>query len=88
MPKPKAQKTTPKTDREMILSPDDWPKWPLLPMKKHAPDYRCGVIVGDPKDNQVYFIPDAYIWRIEQDQLRKGSMVEIDDLLSQGWVVD
>jgi hypothetical protein len=77
------------TDREWILDPNRWPKWPLCPMKKRGAN-ECGVIVGDPdKNGKVFFVEGANIWHYDEDYSRAhGRPVMVDDLLADGWVVD
>jgi len=78
-------------DLKMILSPNDWPKWPLLPMKRHGDrSPNCGIIIGDPsKQGTVYFVPGAYIFRLNEEQTtRDGIMVSAVSLLNEGWQVD
>lgn len=83
-------KPTPKTDREMILSPNDWPKWPVLPMKRRADrNPSCGIIVGDPFDGKIWFVPGANAFRIDDEFIKQHAIkITIDDLLAQGWVID
>ena len=84
MPKQPARKT----DKQMILSPDDWPKWPLLPMIKRGDDPACGVIVGDPQGDYVWFVTPAYVFRITEAEINKVVRWHVDDLIADGWEVD
>jgi hypothetical protein len=81
---------TPTTDKEMILSPNSWPSWPILPMKRSGNQSpSCGLIVGDPNNGKVYFVPGANIWHIDDEFIKNnGSFVQVDALLAQGWTVD
>jgi len=78
------------TDKELILNPDKWSKWPMLPLKRQAsysPD--CGLIVGDPIGDVVYFVPNVNIWHPDKEKIEKtGRNVRVDELLKEGWVVD
>jgi hypothetical protein len=83
------KRKSPPNDREFIFSPDDWPKWPFLPLIKRGPDPACAVIWGDPKDGKVYFVPDVYIFRVNLEDLKtKGVLRSVDDILAEGWVID
>lgn len=78
-------------DFNMIMHPNNWPKWPLLPMKRHGDRTpSCGVIVGDPsKFGTVCFLPGAYIFRMPEDtQTRETQIVPALQLLEDGWQVD
>jgi hypothetical protein len=80
----------PKTDREKILSPDHWPRWPILPLKRSAsakPNIGC--IVGDPEGENVYFVPDMNMYGIDDDRIAvNGRSVNVDELIKEGWIVD
>ena len=83
--------TKPKTDREMMLDPDSWGRWPLLPLKRpRSEEPNCAMIVGDPtKEGTVYLVPGANIWHIDDEFIAKnGSFVPVDDVLAQGWEID
>lgn len=77
------------TDREMILDPNSWPGWPRLPLKKirEGDSPQCGMILGDPKGSQVFFMENINIWDNVIDS-KKGLWTEVDDLLDAGWVID
>jgi hypothetical protein len=78
------------TDKEFILLPNKWPKWPFLPMKTVGPDPKCGLIVGDPNfaTNMVVFLEGANVWHYAEDDRTKASTRDIDELLAEGWVID
>lgn len=76
------------TDKQMILSPDDWPKWPFLPMIRRGENPGSGIIYGDPKDDKVLFIPNVNLWRLSDEDMEQGSLRNIDELLAEGWQVD
>lgn len=76
------------TDREMILDPNDWPNWPYLPVVKRSGDGACGVILGDPQGDKVFFVPGANIWHMPDDVTERGSLRDVDELLAEGWEVD
>ena len=78
----------PKTDREMILDPDSWPKWPILPLVRRGRDVSCAIIYGDPgKDGQVLFVEGANMYT-GKDSWKNGVLRQVDDVLADGWVVD
>jgi hypothetical protein len=88
--KGESMKPTPKSTRGMILSPNDWPRWPVLPMKRHGDRKpNCGLIIGDPSDGKVWFVPGANAFRADQEFIDKNAIrITIDDLIAQGWMVD
>ena len=82
------------TDREWLLNPDKWPKWPICPLKRvqsyDSPN--TALVFGDPVRTDgiwtVWFVPGGNIWHIEDDTIKKGSWEPIDKILAEGWEVD
>jgi len=83
-------KTKPKTDREMILSPDHWSRWPILPLKRSSSaEPSIGCVVGDPEGENVYFVPGMNLWDVDDDRIAvNGRNVNVDELIKEGWIVD
>lgn len=79
------------TDREWILHPDKWPKWPVCPLKRRS-DHGSALVFGDPVRTDgiwtVWFVPGGNIWHMEDDTIKKGSFEPIDKILAEGWEVD
>jgi hypothetical protein len=85
-------------DRQMMLTPESWPLWPLLPVKR----YEFGKVGGGPEcatlyDNgvnkpyQLYHEPvDALLLMSAQQMAQQPTKMynSVDALLEDGWVVD
>jgi hypothetical protein len=86
----KETEKAPPTDREWLLQPNLWPKWPVCPLKKT--DGSCALVFGDPAKMgntwHVWFVPNANIWHMDDETIRKGSYEPLDKILADGWVVD
>jgi len=82
------------TDKEMMENPSKWPKWPVLPVKKHAvgvPEPEVGLMAAG-RPTQVY--------RIGLYDLQGGVLADVladvpydeytsvDDVVAAGWIVD
>ncbi len=83
---------TERDDRAFLLSPDDWPRWPILPMKKKGEFWKEErghgfVFAGHP--DTIYF---KNIWDIKaEDKVAdypKQVYADVDALLADGWIVD
>jgi hypothetical protein len=77
-------------DKEMILSPDRWPTWPKLPLKRHGYEQNHGFAFnGSLKDDntrpRVYL---ATIFHAIDDATLYIEYTDIDALLDDGWTVD
>lgn len=81
------------TDREMMLSPVKWPRWPMLPVKRpavHGID--CAFLLAT-KDNYVanetFTLYHGYIYGQPDIKTLKTTVYSsIDELLADKWVVD
>lgn len=79
-------------DRNMMKNPNNWPMWPLLPLKNHRdcePGQlpRIGVLVA-PHAGDVRFLPDKNVQDVTTDDLAGVPQADVDELLDDGWVVD
>lgn len=88
----KKPKWGPGQDKQMILDPEEWPCWPLLPVKKPDELFKnndfnsgCGIIVAGQRPFTVFhtnlFAPDFVNCDVNMYDT-------VDDLLQAGWVVD
>lgn len=92
----------PGDDRLMMTSPEYWPNWPILTLKKKRLDgslpdtgilYDCNSDDGrDPDDENISsrfrFLDDCILGLVTREELQQAPLVDIDDLLAKGWVVD
>jgi len=82
------------TDRDWILDPNKWPNWPACPMvnRKAGGAPNTALIMGDPTKMgdkwHVWFVPGGNIWRMDPEQIKKGSYEPLDAILADGWEVD
>lgn len=82
------------TDKDMILNPEEWPRWPLLPLKHktrqaHEPNWVGFLIVSQPMPP--YRVHAGSIYRIDNlkdaDQLPVETFDSVDALLKE-WRID
>lgn len=84
-------------DKYMVLTPDLWPCWPVLPVKRYVDEVlEVGIIVDRIDERDV----SRTLYRIALPQLTSGPLapqlenvpsivyVDVDALLDDGWVVD
>ncbi len=78
---------------EMIDSPNKWPKWPLLPIKKREGIglSHCAVIIDHNRsDGKIRIRTGVSVW----DRIEKINTAEIEvfdsteALVDAGWIVD
>ena len=79
--------------KEMIETPDNWPQWPFLPIKKRDPK-------GGMSDCAILWDAQGYrttIFKINmfdihgKDDLLNSEQVKyssVDEILDAGWIVD
>lgn len=84
-------------DKAMMSSPDRWPRWPWLPMKRHVnghsdldlgllhadafPDQPCKIYKGNLFEGKLHYFPLA-------DQAFWSEYPNFDAVLADGWIVD
>lgn len=90
-----------KDDLEMMINPLDWPRWPLLPIKRRrAHDWETAVLYADKgtvKDGKPTIIKnfnifepakEATTWSEAFKGHEKQTYNSFDELLADGWRVD
>jgi hypothetical protein len=85
-------------DFKMMSDPDQWPVWPMLPLKNKQQRgagnmARLGVLINPYlRNNETFFVPDKLIFeRIKPEDLAPENVVSHENmrsLIEQGWVVD
>jgi hypothetical protein len=86
MPHPPRQR-----QKEMINSPCDWPRWPLLPLKRVPTTSFAdiGYIYGDPpKDGTITIYVGGNIYHPTLNNDQAKTYTDVDALLDDGWLVD
>lgn len=83
-------------DRGMVLHPDLWPKWPILPVKRRLynadgtfKDLECG-LMSEATKFTVLLVNMFMFPKTKEDfsNLKRYFYDNVDDLLEDGWVVD
>lgn len=79
----------PATDREFILDQENWPRWPVLPLKR--PRWEGAFLAGP--DLTRHLREGAPIrlvvrWGADWKPLDYQEYADVDALLADGWVVD
>ena len=88
------KKLGPGDDLEMMQSPDLWPQWPVLPMKKRDDHNRPGVLVEVLFKSSYAWVPGATMFeKIKLNDPRlvlisKGDTAALQAILDDSWVVD
>jgi hypothetical protein len=83
-------------DLKMMQSPDDWPRWPLLPIKKpikgQFPD--TAVLFADGTATVIWVNPftlserPGTTWAEKFDGAKKQAYVSFEAMIDDGWRVD
>ena len=72
-------------DKAMMLSPDKWPRWPVLPLKRSTNR-------GFPETGFItegkWIVYLTNLWEPNFSDCEKIGYADVDGLLSDGWVVD
>jgi len=73
------------TDKAMIESPDYWPRWPLLPIKRKWGLEPCVALISE-EHGRLRVAYGANLWdtHVGLDWVE----FDVDELLREGWVVD
>ena len=77
------------TDRAMIQNPDDWPRWPILPMKRRRHGgSEMGIILAG-HSTMIYHC-NMFDPRLKTDHasIKKTNYATVTDLLADGWMID
>lgn len=87
--------TAPDADYKMMTSPNEWPLWPMLPLKNAQLSTtqwpKHGVLMNRSTrdDTDLWFIEDKTIYdKIGGSDLRKVTPEELRELINAGWIVD
>jgi len=85
-------------DRGMILDPEFWPRWPLLPVKRYpkAGGMECGFLVAAENVRWTVFLESIYglakygqsLKEVAEKIPNKIEYADLDALLADGWIVD
>jgi hypothetical protein len=79
-----------KQDREMMSSPDHWPRWPVLPLKRvRDGQMECAFLWADSR-------PRVYLSDVISFSNNRRSLSEVEhkdyatlrELIEDGWTVD
>lgn len=92
-----------KSDKEFVKSPGEWPRWPLLPLKRGLQNEETGVVTPDYPSTVLL----VNVWSVNATNLvinqlsNKGKVLlhdgeflpfkeyeTIDDMLNDGWRID
>ena len=92
------KKLGPGDDLEMLQTPDLWPNWPALPMRRYKPDQTVGfpevgvVLDMEGLQNMVVKINLFYLNALNgAERIRdaeKYRYESLEALLADGWIVD
>jgi hypothetical protein len=82
--------------KEMIESPDDWPRWPMLPMKRPNPDMtgqmQVGIITATEGKMTTVYLTDMFsahkLNDVPDEDRPKLVYQDTAAILDDGWVVD
>ena len=83
------------TDKELIMSPINWLRWPVLPMKRPDKENKFGIQIGVMRAMSgeigttiylmgMYSIKEYTDWK----KVPKVVYKDVDELLANGWIVD
>lgn len=91
------QLTREQRDLKMMQTPDEWPYWPLLPVKKYNQaqhTYDCALLFADGKPTVIH----APLYRFDEvpghtyaekfADLKKEEFPNFEALVAAGWRVD
>lgn len=77
-------------DRQMILTEDDWPRWPVLPVKRHTREnfLELGCILS----GSLNVVRVANMFQlsgtVDLSTIPSVTYPDVDALLADGWRVD
>lgn len=90
-------------DRAMILAPQNWPRWPVLPVKRSVSfDLECGFIMAEHKEvdkpmtiylSSIFSLPGegCKTWGEVLARIpeeKRRRYDTLDAMLADGWMVD
>lgn len=76
------------SDLEFMRTPDAWPNWPVLPVKRYV-DHKLetGVLLEN-SANVYYFGAGFNMWNLPKDLSVFDRIDNLQTLVDQGWIVD
>lgn len=79
----------------MVMTPDDWPMWPMLPLKRYValghPAYprQTGCLVAGDQDTPIVYLTSAYQFNPRLvEQYGNISYGSPEAMVDDGWLVD
>jgi hypothetical protein len=84
-------------DLKMMQSPDEWPAWPRLPMKRYPADpvkVGFGVLVERMSTFEYAWLPGiSIVDQIHPEDLigkwfQRDNVAKLQEILDDGWIVD
>jgi hypothetical protein len=88
-------------DLQMMKRPDDWPNWPLLPMRRSVRDRlggmpNCGLFLAEKnREGKWCFAPNLNLWDPKVTAVLNGPRdpaifrwVTPEELIEEGWEID
>lgn len=79
------------SEAAMVRDPDQWPQWPVLPMKNREQREHGSPAIGFLQDTGIaepVVLYHGNIFDGGRDDLATTVFQTVDDLLGAGWVVD
>lgn len=82
-------------DRRMMENPDDWPRWPYLPLKRPSkdggwPDFAVLYEHCDARITRIalHLMEGAQLFTVSPEDHSSAQEVTVDDVMRAGWLVD
>jgi hypothetical protein len=73
--------------KAMMLDPNRWPQWPVLPVKQFGSGFpECGVMVESDGIQPKVYLTNLFALDLANAEVKEYE--DIDELLADGWVVD
>lgn len=90
MPKPlNGEYYTEADDVLMMTTPDQWPQWPFLPLKRRG-ETKAGLLYGDPRDDGriIVYIVNMFSPMLDLKAADQIEYVDAQAAVDDGWRVD
>lgn len=80
------------SDAEFIRNPDNWPRWPILPVVKRDSSRQIGIVAHFSDDGTIgglkyWFYPGMNMFEFDASGKRE-ELTDIDKFVGEGWRVD
>jgi hypothetical protein len=72
----------------LAKDPLSWSRWPLLPMKKRTGREPLLGYLFDEDHSKGYKVYEGNIWDCTRTGVILGEFATVEDMISDGWVVD